>query len=321
VKDTLQAEAGPSGTIEKISSTAVQMCATEMLPDDADLNSVDCIEIAGSAEIQADEKNLSPDDLSLTMSATEATTDAAGPNENDTSWKMSATCASSDDIVKESSEFPAHGSAPDPSCNLACSLDKNAAAIRFFIPDSLIPLWNYAFIRYLELAAGSGKPNESPSSADKAQNSSTSDNTGTEIPPKASTHPSHSDDSGDLLEGFLFSLIYHYLENEHKRLKKKKRRLRHKVIERDSFRCIVPGCSSRSGLDDHHITFRSQGGGDDLPNNASACFEHHRYCIHDNRYITIKGQAPDNLTIAMGVEPGRPPFAMFINGRRVDAGS
>jgi hypothetical protein len=120
-----------------------------------------------------------------------------------------------------------------------------------------------------------------------------------------------------VLEGFLFTLIYHYIDSEHTVLNKLKRRLRHKVIERDNFRCIIPGCSSRAGLDDHHIRFRSHGGSNQLSNNSSMCFKHHRHCIHDNRYITIKGQAPDNLTVAMGVETGRPPFALFINGRRV----
>jgi len=275
------------------------------------------------------------------MCATEMSPDTTGlevsnpsgndPSGNDSygngpSRKMCATDADSAGVTNDPADLPVgssiSGFASGPSRDSACSPDKNSATISFVIPDSLIPMWNYAFIRYLEFAAGSGTELESPASTDAAQNTTASDHTGTEIQPMAPALPSlsGSDNPGTLLEGFLFSLIYHYLENEHKNLKKKKRRLRHKVIERDNFRCIVPGCSSRSGLDDHHITFRSQGGGDELPNNSSACFEHHRHCIHDKRYITIKGQAPDNLTVAMGVEPGRPPFALFINGRRVYGG-
>ncbi|HXK24113.1 MAG TPA: hypothetical protein VMS55_15705 [Myxococcota bacterium] len=34
------------------------------------------------------------------------------------------------------------------------------------------------------------------------------------------------------------------------------------VIERDGYRCAVPGCTSRRNLHDHHIEFRSAGGSD-----------------------------------------------------------
>jgi len=274
----------------------------------------------GSGDDSGSRKSSGPTSESATDD--EPPTAQASPTSTDSSWKMCATDGDSACVTNDPAglqvDSSVSGFTSGSSEDSACSPDKNAATIRFFIPDSLIPLWNHAFIRYLEFAAGSGTEPESPSSTDAAQNTTVPAHTSTEIPPKASTLPLHSDGSGAVLEGFLFSLIYHYLENEHKDLKKKKRRLRHKVIERDGFRCVIPGCSSRSGLDDHHITFRSQGGGDELPNNSSACFEHHRHCIHDNRYITIKGQAPDNLTVEMGVEPGRSPFALFINGRRVD---
>ncbi|MGV8118944.1 MAG: HNH endonuclease [Candidatus Xenobiia bacterium LiM19] len=281
------------------------------------------------------------------MCATEILSEAEGPEMTDSSRKMCAaemlpveTCL--EDLPENEppeNEFPENGlseneppenesSKNEPSgkmsatnANSACCTGKGTGTIRFFIPDSLIPLWNYAFIRYLDFAAGSKTAAESPSSTAVNQVVILKDQNVSEIPPDASTHPVCSDDARSHLEGFLFSLIYHYLDSERAALKKLKRRLRHKVIERDNFRCIIPGCSSRAGLDDHHITFRSQGGGDELLNNAAACHLHHRRCIHDNRYITIKGQAPDNLTVMMGVEPGRPPFALFINGRRVEKSS
>ncbi|MGV8125300.1 MAG: hypothetical protein AB2L14_36590 [Candidatus Xenobiia bacterium LiM19] len=379
-----KAEFGPSGTVDKISSAPVQMCASDMLPDEADpgatgssrkmcasdnLPAASCqyddddgpwkvvlrketVDMNDPSELESwqmimsgkldcedieaaqDKESGSGDDSGSRQSSDsdsgsetddEPQSAPANPATTDPAWKMCATDSDSVNITNDPVDIPVSSSisgfASGSSGDSTCCTDKGTAAICFFIPDNLIPLWNYAFIRYLEFADGSGTEPESPSSTDAAQNTTASDHTSTEIPPKASTLPSHSDShsdgSGILLEGFLFSLIYHYLENEHKGLKRLKRRLRHKVIERDNFRCIVPGCSSRSGLDDHHITFRSQGGGDELPNNSSACFEHHRHCIHDNRYITIKGQAPDNLTVAMGVEPGRPPFALFINGRRI----
>jgi hypothetical protein len=318
-KDVLKDEIEPSNTIENNSCTHMQMCATEKLSDAASPGTTDSSWKMCASEMPQDGSDQKAADSIGKVCGAEMPDDADDLNENGAPWKMSATESSSSNIVKESADFPAQSSKPNPTCNPSCSSDRNTAAINFFLPDSLIPLWNYAFIRYLEYAAGSGTEPEIPSSTDAAQSITASDHIGTEIPSKASTTPSHSssDGSSALLEGFLFSLIYHYLENEHKGLKRIKRRLRHKVIERDEFRCIVPGCSSRAGLDDHHITFRSQGGGNELPNNTSTCHLHHCQCIHDNRYITIKGQAPDNLTIAMGVEPGKPPFALFINGRRI----
>jgi len=188
------------------------------------------------------------------------------------------------------------------------------ATIRFFVPDSLIPLWNYAFMRYLEFVTGSGSPQEVLPSVKTEENESPSSvNIRTAV---SMTTFSHTENGSLTLEGFLFSLIYHYLENERIYQRKKRRLLRHKVIERDGFRCIIPGCSSRLILTDHHIKYRSHGGGDELSNNTGACRQHHLHCIHDNHYITVTGTAPDNLTIAMGVEVGRPPFALFINGRR-----
>ncbi|MGV8122592.1 MAG: HNH endonuclease [Candidatus Xenobiia bacterium LiM19] len=327
-----KAEFGPSGTVDKISSTPVQMYAAETLPD-----------TAGPGATYSSWK----------MFATEMLPEAEGPEMTDSSWKMCAaemlpapTCPENlpennlprkgppENELPENAppeNTPPENGPPEnelpenkppgkmfaTNADSACCTGKGTGTIRFFIPDSLIPLWNYAFIRYLDFAAGSGTEPESPASTDAIQNTTASGHTTTEIPPKAPTLPSHPDGSSVLLESFLFTLIYHYIESEHTVLKKLKRRLRHKVIERDNFRCIIPGCSSRAGLDDHHIRFRSHGGSNKLSNNSSTCFKHHRHCIHDNRYITIKGKAPDNLTVAMGVEPGKPPFALFINGRRI----
>ncbi|MGV8118759.1 MAG: HNH endonuclease [Candidatus Xenobiia bacterium LiM19] len=282
-KDTLKAQVAHREAAEK---TAGKMCATEILSEAEGPEMTD-----SSRKMCATE--MLPAPTSLEYLPENAPPENESP-ENEPSGKMCATDAGS-----------------------ACCTGKGTGTIRFFIPDSLIPLWNYAFIRYLDFAAGSETAPESTSSTAVNQVVILKDQNVSEIPPDASTHPTYSDDARSHLEGFLFSLIYHYLDNERAALKKLKRRLRHKVIERDNFRCIIPGCSSRAGLDDHHIRFRSHGGSNKLSNNSSTCFEHHRHCIHDNRYITIKGKAPDNLTVAMGVEPGRPPFALFINGRRV----
>ncbi len=159
---------------------------------------------------------------------------------------------------------------------------ERSITLSFFLPDDLIELWNYAFRRYLEGLA---------CDADADRNS--------------------------LLEGFLFTLVYHYLETDQKHLKRYRPSSHHKIYERDGYNCQIPGCSSRCNLNDHHITYRSNGGSDDLPNRTTACVAHHFHCLHDNGYIIVKGTAPDKLVIAMGVRAGKPPFALFVNGKRI----
>ncbi len=161
---------------------------------------------------------------------------------------------------------------------------ERSITLSFFLPDDLVDLWNYAFRRYLEGLAGGGDA-----------------------------------DRHILLEGFIFTLVYHYLETEQKHLKRYRPSSHYRIYERDGYNCQMPGCSSRCNLNDHHITYRSHGGSDDLPNRTTACVAHHLHCLHDNGYITVEGEAPDKLIIAMGVRPGKPPFALFVNGRRVSA--
>ena len=42
--------------------------------------------------------------------------------------------------------------------------------------------------------------------------------------------------------------------------------VRHRVFDRDGWRCAVPGCTSMQNLHDHHIRFRSAQGSDALDN-------------------------------------------------------
>ena len=71
------------------------------------------------------------------------------------------------------------------------------------------------------------------------------------------------------------------------------------VLERDSYRCVYPGCGARSGLHPHHIEFRSRFGTKtraerDAPSNQLAvCALHHRM-LHAG-VISVKGRAPDKL--------------------------
>jgi hypothetical protein len=70
------------------------------------------------------------------------------------------------------------------------------------------------------------------------------------------------------------------------------------VIERDGYRCAVPGCTSRRNLHDHHIAFRSAGGSDAPDNRVTLCAFHHLRCLHAGR-IRIRGQAPDGLVFEL----------------------
>ena len=67
---------------------------------------------------------------------------------------------------------------------------------------------------------------------------------------------------------------------------------RHKnpIHERDGWRCRVPACSSRQNLQEHHVVFRSRGGGNQRENRVSICAWHHLRGIHAGR-VTASGDA------------------------------
>jgi len=75
------------------------------------------------------------------------------------------------------------------------------------------------------------------------------------------------------------------------------------ILERDEWRCQAPGCSSRRGLEVHHIVFRSRKGSDDPKNLVTLCHGHHQRGIHDG-YLAVKGTAPGGLYWRLG--GGRP---------------
>ncbi|MEW6278005.1 MAG: HNH endonuclease [Candidatus Eremiobacterota bacterium] len=64
---------------------------------------------------------------------------------------------------------------------------------------------------------------------------------------------------------------------------------RKRLLERDDFRCAVPGCTCRQHLQAHHIKFRSQGGGNEDFNVIYICWGCHRL-VHDGLLI-IRGLA------------------------------
>ena len=91
------------------------------------------------------------------------------------------------------------------------------------------------------------------------------------------------------------------------------------LLDRDGWRCTIPGCSSRRNLHLHHIRFRSAGGSDDAANLTTLCAAHHHRGVHAGR-VRVSGCAPDGLWFELGVRPGAPPLARYRSGDRVASG-
>ena len=85
------------------------------------------------------------------------------------------------------------------------------------------------------------------------------------------------------------------------------------VIARDGYRCMVPGCTSRRNLQDHHVEFRSAGGSDEPDNRVTLCAFHHLRCLHAG-FLRIAGRAPDELVFELGVRAGAAPLARYRSG-------
>ena len=85
------------------------------------------------------------------------------------------------------------------------------------------------------------------------------------------------------------------------------------VVERDGYRCAVPGCTSRRNLHDHHVRFRSAGGSDAPGNRITRCAFHHQRCLHAG-LLRVSGLAPDGLFFELGLRPGASPLARYRAG-------
>jgi hypothetical protein len=72
-------------------------------------------------------------------------------------------------------------------------------------------------------------------------------------------------------------------------------------FERDGWRCTVPGCTARKGLESHHVRFLSAGGPDEPGNRTTLCHFHHHRGVHARR-VRIRGRAPDSLLFELGGE-------------------
>jgi hypothetical protein len=70
------------------------------------------------------------------------------------------------------------------------------------------------------------------------------------------------------------------------------------VMERDGWRCAVPGCTSRRNLHEHHLVFRCAGGSNEESNRLTLCAFHHLRCVHTGR-LRIRGRAPEALVFEL----------------------
>ena len=86
------------------------------------------------------------------------------------------------------------------------------------------------------------------------------------------------------------------------------------VFARDGWRCTVPACSSRRNLHDHHLTFRSRGGGNGRENRVALCAAHHLHGIHGGT-IRAWGTAPRSVYWHLGVRANAPPLLAYVGDR------
>jgi hypothetical protein len=90
------------------------------------------------------------------------------------------------------------------------------------------------------------------------------------------------------------------------------------VFARDGWRCVVPGCSSRRNLHDHHLRFRSHGGSNDPSNRVPVCVSHHQLGIHGG-IVQAYGRADRGITWRIGIWRGREPLMVLRDETYVDA--
>jgi len=102
----------------------------------------------------------------------------------------------------------------------------------------------------------------------------------------------------------LFALLRHFLETWDGARREGWSRQR-AVLDRDGYQCAVPGCRARRGLEVHHISFRSHGGGDEVSNLVTLCAVHHRLALHDLGGLRCRGVALENLRWTLGMHDFR----------------
>jgi hypothetical protein len=71
------------------------------------------------------------------------------------------------------------------------------------------------------------------------------------------------------------------------------------VYARDGWRCMAPGCTSSSRLEDHHVLYRARGGDDEPDNRVTLCRFHHQRGEHGGA-MQVRGRAPLRLDFELG---------------------
>ncbi len=83
------------------------------------------------------------------------------------------------------------------------------------------------------------------------------------------------------------------------------------IFARDGWRCAVPACGSRRNLHDHHMQFRTLGGGNERKNRVTVCAWHHLRGLHGGM-VRASGVAPAAVRWELGLRPGLPPLLSCI---------
>jgi hypothetical protein len=93
-------------------------------------------------------------------------------------------------------------------------------------------------------------------------------------------------------------------------------RHRDPIFARDGWRCAVPACTSRRNLHDHHLLFRSRGGGNARDNRITICVWHHLHGLHGGR-VRAWGRAPEAIHWEVGIQTGGAPLLRTWGDRYV----
>jgi hypothetical protein len=72
-----------------------------------------------------------------------------------------------------------------------------------------------------------------------------------------------------------------------------------RIYNRDGWRCMAPGCTSRRNLEIHHVMYRSQGGDHRPGNLICLCRFHHQMGEH-GLLAKVRGAAPLGLVWRLG---------------------
>ena len=94
------------------------------------------------------------------------------------------------------------------------------------------------------------------------------------------------------------------------------------LFDRYGWRCMVPGCTRRAQLHNHHLVFRSRGGPDEPWNLLPLCAFHHLQGVHGTR-MRMTGRADPtgrDLTVSLGLRPDGRALWTWKGERLIRAG-